>query len=213
VSPAEITGSRRYRRSVGRPLRDERPDGFYHVVSRGNNRGSVFVDDGDHLLFLDLLRRYAERHDWSVLAYCLMTTHYHLVMEIGRGGLSAGMCLLNGDFSRKANKRHGRIGHVFNNRFSASAIDRESHLLEACRYVVLNPVRAGICQRPESWRWSSYRASAGFEFAPSVLAEAELLTLFDRDANQARHAYRAFVSEGRTPVPGTGVPPRASARP
>jgi REP element-mobilizing transposase RayT len=162
------------------------------------------MDEGDHLLFLDLLGRSAERHDWLVLAYCLMTTHYHLVVQLVTNGLSAGMCLLNGDFARKANKRHGRIGHVFNARFSATLIEGERHLLEACRYVVLNPVRAGICERPEAWRWSSYRACAGFEFSPRFLADADFLTLFSRDADRARRAYRAFVCEKRTPVPGNG---------
>jgi putative transposase len=189
---------------MGRQLRAEQPGGFYHIVSRGNNRGEVFVDEGDHLLFLDLLGRAAERHEWLVLAYCLMTTHYYLVVQLLRRGLSAGMCLLNGEFARKANKRHDRIGHVFNARFSATPIEGERHLLEACRYVVLNPVRAGLCKQPEAWRWSSYRACAGVEFAPAFLAEAQFLTLFSRDANRARGAYRAYVCEPRKPVPGIG---------
>jgi REP element-mobilizing transposase RayT len=189
---------------MARAIRFEEPDGLYHVTTRGNNGDIVFRDEGDHLLFIDLLGRTVQRHAWLVLAHCLMTTHYHLVVQIPAGGLSAGMCLLNGDFARKANKRHGRRGHVFNERFASEQIEEDSHLLEACRYVVLNPVRAGICDGPEFWRWSSYRACAGLEVAPKFLAERELLGLFDRQADHARRAYRAFVSEGRQPVPGTG---------
>jgi putative transposase len=206
--PAELPPAGATVEHMGRPLRNAYPGEIYHVVTRGNNRSPVFVDEGDHLLFLDLLGRSAARHEWLVLAYCLMTTHYHLVVQLVNDRLSAGMCLLNGDFARKANRRHRRIGHVFNERFSASPIGDESHLLEACRYVVLNPVRAGMCVRPESWRWSSYRACAGFEFAPSFLAEAELLRLFSGNADRARHAYRTFVSESRQPVPGIGSTPR-----
>jgi REP element-mobilizing transposase RayT len=189
---------------MGRALRAVEPGGVYHIVTRGNNRSSVFLDEGDHLLFLDLLGRSAERHEWLVLAYCLMTTHYHLVVQPVAPGLSDGMCLLNGDFARKANRRHGRVGHVFNARFSATQIVGERHLLEACRYVVLNPVRAGICERPEAWRWSSYRACAGVDFAPTFLAEASLLALFSRDANRARRAYRTYICAQRKPVPGIG---------
>ncbi len=192
---------------MGRERRTDEPGGVYHVTCRGNNRGPVFADEGDRLLFIDLLGRSVERYQWLVFAHCLMTTHYHLVIQIPSGGLSAGMCLLNGDFARKANKRHGRGGHVFHDRFAAARIAHAGHLLEACRYVVLNPVRAGICDSPESWRWSSYRACAGLEFAPSFLAESQLLGLFGGNADRARRAYRAFVREGREPVPGTGSNP------
>ncbi len=178
--------------------------GVYHVTSRGNNNGDVFVDDPDRLLFVDLLERAAVRCEWIVFAYCLMTTHYHLVVQVPTGALSKGMCLLNGDFARKTNRRHGRIGHAFNERFSSRSISRDSHLLEACRYVVLNPVRAGICAAPAAWPWSSYRACAGLDFAPAFLAQRKLLSLFGRSPGEARQRYVAFVSEGRQPVPGTG---------
>ncbi len=189
---------------MGRMPREIEPGGIYHVTSRGNNKAEVFLDEGDRLLFTDLLTRTAQRHEWHVFAHCLMTNHYHLVVRVRTGALSAGMCLLNGDFARKANRRHGRIGHVFNDRFSAVQIKRDSHLLEACRYVVLNPIRAGLCERPESWRWSSYRACAGLEYAPAFLAERELLALFGGRLDRARRGFCAFVAEGRQPVPGTG---------
>ncbi len=189
---------------MGRTQRLEEPSGLYHVTSRGNNKSAIFVDEGDRLLFLDLLGRTSDRYRWLVFAHCLMTTHYHLVLQIPHGGLAAGMCLLNGDFARKANRRHGRGGHVFHDRYGAAPIARDGHLLEACRYVVLNPVRARVCGSPEAWRWSSYRACAGLEFAPRFLAESEFLGLFGTNPAAARRLYRAFVREGREPVPGTG---------
>jgi len=125
-----------------------------------------------------------------------MSNHYHLVIQIEESGLSDGMQVLNGDFARFVNARHGHEGHLFRNRFWSDLIEEESHLLEACRYIVLNPVRAALCSRPGGWRWSSYRACAGLDFAPSFLAAADLLRLFGRSPAAARRAYRAFVHDG-----------------
>ena len=186
-----------------RAPRQTAPGGIYHVTARGNNKAALFVDDGDRHIFFELLARVARRHGWLVLAHCLMTTHYHLVIQVPTDGLSAGICLLNGAYARKANKRHGRGGHLFHDRFRSVSIARQEHLLEACRYVVLNPVRAGLCSSPEAWPWSSYRACAGIDLAPGFLADAELLGLFNRRADRARRAYQAFVSEGHLSVPGT----------
>jgi hypothetical protein len=125
-----------------------------------------------------------------------MTNHFHLVVQVPLCGLSEGMRLLNGGFARRMNARHGRVGHLFQNRFGAKAIKDDSHLREACRYIVLNPVRAGMCERPEQWRWSSYRACAGLALAPSFLAVDALLGLFARRPRRARKEYRTFVRDG-----------------
>jgi REP-associated tyrosine transposase len=156
--------------SVARPRRVIEPGGIYHVTTRGNNREQVVWDDRDRAILLGAITQAARRYGWVVLAYCLMTNHFHLIVQVPSGGLSEGMRLLNGGFARRMNARHGRVGHLFQNRFHATHIRRDAHLLEACRYVVLNPVRAGICERPEQWRWSSYRACAGLELAPPFLA-------------------------------------------
>jgi putative transposase len=132
-----------------------------------------------------------------VLTYCLMTNHYHLVLSAPHGGISAGMQEVNGGYSRRTNSRYGRSGHLFKNRFSATAIARDAHLLEACRYVVLNPVRARMCEHAEDWPWSSYLACAGRRLAPRFLAVDELLGLFGNEPTEARRRYAAFVSEGR----------------
>jgi REP element-mobilizing transposase RayT len=169
---------------------------MYHVGSRGNNKDVVFFDDHDRRGFLDRLGRTSIRHGWMVLAYCLMGTHYHVVLQVPIGGLSAGMRLLNGGFSHATNRRYGRSRHLFQNRFFSVEIESDGHLLEVCRYVVLNPVRAGLCNAPEEWPWSSYRSCAGLDVGPAFLARSRVLGLFGGDARQAEEAYRAFVREG-----------------
>ena len=176
--------------------RDFDPDGIYHLTARGNDRRTIFRDDFDRRAFVGRLSTNALKHRWIVLAYCLMTNHYHLVVSAPYGGMSGGMQELNGGFSRRTNSRYGRSGHLFQNRFSATAISRDAHLLEACRYVVLNPIRAQICTRPEDWPWSSYGACAGLQLAPRFLAVNELLALFGRHPREACRNYAVFVAEG-----------------
>ena len=135
------------------------------------------------------------KYAWTVLAYCLMTNHFHLVFQIADGGLSAGMQWLNGSASRATNQRHGRSAHLFRNRFSSVLIESEAHLVGACRYVVLNAVRAGLCAHPEEWPWSTYRATAGLEPSPAFLADGELLRRFAPSLPEARRRYE-FVADG-----------------
>jgi putative transposase len=172
------------------------PDGIYHLTSRGNDRRTIFRDDFDRRSFVDRLAANALEYRWIVFTYCLMTNHYHLVVSAPHGGMSRGMQELNGGYSRRTNSRYGRSGHPFQNRFSARAISHDAHLLEACRYVVLNPIRANICKRPEDWPWSSYAACAGLQLAPRFLAVDELLGLFGGPPTEARRRYAAFVAEG-----------------
>ena len=124
-----------------------------------------------------------------------MDNHYHLVIETPEANLSAGMQRLNGTYAQRFNQRHGRSGHLFQGRFHAALLDREAHLLETCRYVVLNPVRAGACAEPIAWPWSSYRATAGFSPRPSFLTVSWIHSLFGRDTSRAIRAYRAFVDD------------------
>jgi putative transposase len=172
------------------------PGGIYHVTIRGNDRRDVFVSDRDRLDLLQRLAVLVERHAWTVYAHCLMTNHYHLVLQVADDGLSKGMCVLNAHFARSANRRHGRTGHLFQRRFHAEPTGRQSHLLEAIRYLALNPIRAGLCSRPEQWRWSSYRACAGLDYAPDFLAVDNVLKLFAADPAAARAAYCSFVQLG-----------------
>jgi REP element-mobilizing transposase RayT len=181
---------------MGRPHRAEIPGGTYHVTTRGSNRQPIYWTDEDRWLFLRLLGIVSVKYSWTVLAYCLMTNHFHLVLQIADGGLSAGMQWLNGTCSRVTNQRYGRTAHLFRNRFSSRLIESDAQLLVACRYVVLNPVKAGLCSRPDEWPWSSYRATVGLEPRPAFLADGELLRRFAPSVPEARRLYAEFVAEG-----------------
>ena len=162
--------------------------------ARGNRGCRIYSDDHESVVFLQLLGRLAARYDWVLYAYCLMPNHYHLVMRIDDAGISNGMRLLNGGFSRYTNARHGLDGHLFRNRFWWKLIEDEPQLLQTVRYVVLNPVRAGLVSAPETWRWSSHRESLGLDFAPPFLATGDLLRLFGPSPGRASRAYREFVN-------------------
>jgi REP-associated tyrosine transposase len=178
------------------PPRIEVPGCYFHVCTRGNNRQPIFMSDVDRSLFLLLLKRCANRYGWTIYAYCLMGNHYHLLMQLGDDGLSRGMCELNGGYALAFNGRHGRANHLFGRRFWSDLVESDSHLLAASRYIVLNPVRAGLRTNAEDWRWSSYGACMGVAHAPAFLAVGEFLRLFAGDPDIARRAYKNFVSNG-----------------
>ena len=138
-----------------RPLRIEYPGAVYHLTSRGNARDPIFLDDADRYLFLDLLGDLVDRYNWLCHGYCLMDNHYHLLVETIDANLSTGMRQLNGIYTQKFNRQHDRVGHLFQGRYKAIVVEKESYLLELCRYIVLNPVRAKIVNNPGKYRWSS----------------------------------------------------------
>jgi putative transposase len=180
---------------MARGPRIEVPGGIYHVGSRGNRGCQIYTDNHEREVFLSLFGRLAKRHRWSLGTYCLMNNHYHLLMTIEEG-LSDGMRELNGEFSSYTNARNGLDGHLFKNRFWCKLIIGEAQYLQTARYIVLNPIRAGLRELPEEWRWSSYRACAGLEFAPPFLAADELLRCFGKSPEAARETYRRFVRDG-----------------
>jgi len=137
-----------------RPLRCFEPGGFYHLTARGNNGRDIVIDDDDRAAFVKLLARSAVRFRMHVHAWCLMTNHYHLVVETSSGQVSQAVQYLNGAHARRFNRRHGREGHLFRARFRATLLEDERHLEAACAYVLLNPVRAGLVAAPEDWRWA-----------------------------------------------------------
>jgi REP element-mobilizing transposase RayT len=138
-----------------RPLRPEFAGGLYHVTSRGDRREDIFVSDEDRLAWLGIVGTACERFNWICHAYCLMTNHYHVVVETVEGNLAQGMRQLNGVYTQYVNRAHGRMGHVFQGRYKAILAEKEAYLLELARYVVLNPVRARIVAQAEDWPWSS----------------------------------------------------------
>lgn len=181
---------------MARPLRIEFSGALYHFTSRGDRRENIFEDDEDRLTFLRILAEVVDRFNWQCHAYCLMSNHYHLIVETPDGNLSKGMRQLNGVYTQASNRRHGRSGHLFQGRFKGILVDGDSYLLELTRYVVLNPVRAGMVEQPERWKWSSYQAMIGQVPTPAWLSTDGLLSQFGQRRKQARQRYRDFVVDG-----------------
>ncbi len=182
---------------MARPLRIEFAGALYHVTSRGDGREEIYRDDDDRLIFLGVVGEVCERFNWVVHAYCLMDNHYHLLVETPDGNLSKGMRQLNGVYTQAFNRLHGRVGHVFQGRYKAILVQKETYLLELARYIVLNPVRARMVRSAKDWPWSSYRATAGQAQGASWLEIEWILSAFGRQKGQAIEGYRAFVAEGR----------------
>ena len=181
---------------MARPLRIEYPGAVYHATSRGNARRNIFADDQDREIFLFVLDSVIKKYNWLCHAYCLMDNHYHLMIETPDANLSIGMRQLNGVYTQRYNRRHNEPGHIFQGRFKAVLVDKENYLLELCRYVVLNPVRAGIVERPEQWNWSSCQATAGLKPVPKYLTVGWILGLFGRQRKTAQKKYGIFVADG-----------------
>ncbi|MBI4580821.1 MAG: transposase [Planctomycetes bacterium] len=186
---------------MARPLRIEFEGALYHVMSRGNDRRAVVRDDADRGRRLEWLARTVETYGWRLHAFCLMDNHEHLFVETPEANLSAGMQHLNGSYTSYFNRRHRRVGHLFQGRFKAQIVDNEGYYWEISRYIHLNPVRARRVERPEEWRWSSY---AGYDRASRQLPWVEyhrVLREFGRQEEQARRAYRRFVLAGVDDAP------------
>lgn len=179
-----------------RPPREQEPGGLYHVTAKAVADQPLFLDCVDRRRFLDLLGAVRKTHSWRCYAYCLMTTHFHILIRIEKANLSDGMQRLNGDYGRRFNGRHGSEGHRFHRRFCSVAVKDDRHLLEASRYIILNPVRAGIVRDPGSWPWSSYGATAGLVRAPTFLESAWVLGCFAKDKERAVRQYVRFIREG-----------------
>lgn len=181
---------------MSRPLRIEFAEALYHVTSRGDHREDIYVDDQDRREWLSVLGQTCERFNWRVWAYCLMSNHYHVLLETPEASLSSGMRHLNGVYTQRANHRHRRVGHVFQGRYKAVLVDREAHLLELARYVVLNRVRAGMVSDAAAWRWSSYSAMLDSGSAPAWLLTDALLSRFGRTRQNAVTHFEAYVRAG-----------------
>ena len=180
-----------------RPLRLEYEGAVYHITSRGNAQEAIFHEDRDRARFLKILGDVVARYGWICHSYCLMTNHYHLLIETPEANLSRGMHLLNGVYTQWFNHQHRRVGHLLQGRFKAIVVEKESHLLELARYIVLNPVRAKMVRSEWDWPWSSYRAMSGQTNVPGFLMVDWVLSQFDPDRARAVRAYRRFVQQGR----------------
>ena len=180
-----------------RPLRLELAGGLYHVTSRGDRREDIYLSDEDRLVWLDTLAEVCARFRWKCYAYCQMSNHYHLLIETPEANLSKGMRQLNGVYTQRFNRRHQHVGHVFQGRFKAILVEKDSYLLELARYVVLNPLRAKMVKRLEKWPWSSYLATCGEAARPEWLDCEFILSKFSAQRARAVSRYVAFVHEGR----------------
>ena len=174
-----------------RPLRDQEP-GIHHLTANGVRHTALFRDDADRGRWLEQLPELCDRYRWTCVAYCAMTTHYHLLVRTHLPNLALGMQWLNGTWGTRFNRRHGEVGHVLRRRYSSAKVESEEHLLEVARYIPLNPVRAGACLHPLDWPWSSYAAALGREPHGAWLDATAVVEHFGRDA-AARVRYRVFV--------------------
>jgi putative transposase len=181
---------------MSRPLRLEFAGAIYHITSRGNGRNLIYLQDDDFELFLQILANVCERYNWVVHAYCLMSNHYHLLVETPDANLSQGMRQLNGVYTQSMNRKHHRVGHLFQGRYKAILVDKDAYLLELCRYIVLNPVRANMVNSPEEWRWSSWHCMLGNVESPVWLSTDTLLVQFAKNRQDAIRRYIEFVKSG-----------------
>jgi REP element-mobilizing transposase RayT len=181
---------------MARPLRIEYPGALYHVTSRGDRQEPIFDDDRDRTTFLNVLGDVVSRFRWQCHAYCLMGIHYHLMIETPEGNLSKGFRQLNGVFTQWSNPPPPAQRHLFQGRYKAILVDRDSYFLELARYIVLNPVRAAMVKQPQQWAWSSYGAMIGKSTAPAWLTTDVLLGEFGKSRFWARRKDQQFVEEG-----------------
>lgn len=179
---------------MSRPPRLEFEGAVYHVIARGNERRAIFRDADDRRRYLARLGAYAHRFGFAVYAYCLMTNHVHLAIRRGTTALSRFMLTLHGSYSQAFNRRHRRVGHVFQGRYKAFLVQAEEHLIRLVRYIHMNPVQARIVARPEDFEWSSdraYRRGGG----PAWLESSVALAHFGRTRRAAARAYESFMGD------------------
>lgn len=177
-----------------RPLRLEYPGAVYHVMSRGNNRQKIFLNDHDRKRFLEIYEDVVERQMWETYAWCMMDNHFHLVIETPEPNLSEGMRLLNGIYTQYFNHNKGRTGHLFQGRFRSIVVDENTYLLELVRYVSLNPVRSGHVDSPEKWHWGSFRATAGLDPCPAWLSADKVMDAVSEGIGNREKRRNFFIS-------------------
>jgi putative transposase len=180
---------------MSRPLRLELAGALYHITSRGDGQEPIYLDDRDRTVFLAILAHTCERYGWICHSYCLMTNHYHLLVVTRTANLARGMRHLNGVYTKRLNCAHRRVGHVYQGRYSSILVQKERHLLELIRYIVLNPVRAGMVPVADQWPWNSYQATAGLVASPTWLSTEGTTAIFGGGA-EGRQGFMQFVRDG-----------------
>lgn len=178
---------------MSRPLRLDFPGAHFHITARGVDRSSIYADSQDRRSFLRILGTMCDRYGAVCHAYCLMDNHYHLLVESLNARISSAMQHLNGTHGRRFNRRWGRTGHLFQGRFHANLVEKESYLLEVVRYIELNPCRSGLVSHPVEWEWSSFRPRLGRSRVPACLCVETVLKRFG-DESSAREGYARFIA-------------------
>ena len=184
----------------------EYADALYHVTSRGDRQEDIYLGGDDRLDQLEVLAQTCHRFNWVVHAYCQMTNHYHLLVETVDGNLSKGMCQLNGVYTQHFNRRHNQMGHLYQGRYKAIVVQKDSYHLELSRYIVLNSIRAHMVKSLNQWQWSSYPAAMGIATESPWLDTDWLLSQFGKQRKRAREKYHEFMMPGKrlpSPLEGT----------
>jgi putative transposase len=181
---------------MARQLRIEFEGAFYHITSRGNQRERVYFEDGDRERFLEILKRTRERYGYQLHAYVLMDNHYHLMVETPKANISQTMQNINTSYTVYINKKHRRSGHLFQGRYKGIIVDKDEYLVTLSRYIHLNPVRAGIVQKPEAYRWSSYGFYIDSSNKDTLVNTVDTLLMFSEEKRHAVKAYKDFVDGG-----------------
>jgi REP element-mobilizing transposase RayT len=181
---------------MSRPLRIEFPGAVYHITARGNEKKAIFRNDRDREKFVEILSLIIKRFKWICHSYCLMGNHYHILIETQEANLARGMKQLNGIYTQSFNHRYNRVGHLFQGRYKAILVEKESYLLVLSRYIVLNPVRAGLVNHPGEWPWSSYSTILEKVKKTDFLTVDWILSRFSPDKTNAVKEYIQFVLAG-----------------
>ena len=180
---------------MARKPRVEFDGAFYHVIVRGNQRQRTFHDDPDRIAYLERIEHYRQRDGFRLYAYVLMANHVHLLMETKSVPLSKIMQGIQASYTQSYNRRHRKVGHLFQGRYKAILCDRDAYLLELVRYIHLNPGRLRDADDPWRYRWSSHAAYLGKASAVKVDTQ-EILSRFGSRLGAARRGYQGFMEDG-----------------
>jgi REP element-mobilizing transposase RayT len=180
VAAMATVRGRSYSRGMARERRIIEPNGIYHVGARGVRRKAIFIDDLDRRRYLAMFRGVVRRRGWTCHAYCLMPNHVHLLLQVPDADLSDGMHDLQLAYAKKFNVRHGHVGHLFEARFWSKRIEDDPQLMTAAQYIALNPVRAGLCEEPGEWKWSSYSVAVELASVGNLVDVERSLRLFTK---------------------------------
>lgn len=175
-----------------RPPRIEVPGGLFHVATRSSARRTILRDADDRDTLLELIKRTCRRQGWLCRGYCLLSTHYHLLITTPKPNLAPGMQWLNGLYASTFNERHVSHGHVFGARYKSVLVQSDAHLIQLVAYLAMNPVKAGICRDPAEWVWSSYRALLG-QVPVGFLELGEVMRMFAFKPDEARRRIERYV--------------------